>query len=522
MSEILNKEITEEIGINNEKTLLDPSTSQTLELDNANINENKNKHLDSMEDLAEKDSLSNVTNNNKNSKQNPECQSLKNSPTRDIYPSLLVPKDNLDNLLSKLESAGNFKTSNIDNLGLTEDQEELKVISNNNKMSEDNKNFDGNSKHVNNIDNSSNINAHNTLKNTKNLIFSNIKSINIKAPRETTILDEKFNVLEVLNEKNNLLITESNENYSDSSREENNQNFANKNFSHRKVESMNINMTEYHLKPFEEATCLNQLDNFATYDNFILPNKKDSGSLQNDKFININDLSKKVSILWKSQIKNLPINSQNFNNNNKKNQINNKSRNSKMTKSTDMSTTKGGKYSDSMITSNTSTKFTQKQKTKLGSSNPPNKSSLVKSIDKKLPNCNINKNLNTSIKTIKSTSKTPPKTKNNIPMISNRTSKVMHKDSLNKNLIMSNKKAQIAGNGVNKNSLANSHNDSNSKMSISNKKNDTHKVTRDTPFSIISEECDYSKILLELKCIFGENLENFDEQCMTNYKIKYF
>ena len=90
-------------------------------------------------------------------------------------------------------------------------------------------------------------------------------------------------------------------------------------------------------------------------------------------------------------------------------------------------------------------------------------------------------------------------------------------------MITSNKKTQFSANGVNKNSLANSHNDPKSKMSLSNKKNDTYnsqnKSFRDTPFTIISEECEYSKILVELKCIFGENLENFDEQCNYKYKI---
>lgn len=418
-----------------------------------------------------------------------------------------VSKENINGFPSKIESANKLKTIKVlceDNTDITENKE-IPFQPNDNFI-ENNLIYD-----LNAFDKQDKRNyTATTIKNTKISNSSSTKPIKNKAHRETVLLDERFNVLEILNDKNNLLITESNENYIDSSIEETNDKFILNNYNNNQV---NVNMTEYQLHKLEDS--FNPLENNPTYDNFVSPNKMD---FLKEKMITLNDLGRKVNHITIDYFKKNTINSQNFQSNNKKTLPPAKlNKHTRVTKSSDMSSNKSS-INPHNPTGSSFNKLSQKSKNKVSSSIPSNKG-----ITQKTPVAgNIDhKNFNTTIKKINTTSKTPPRTFT--PITSSRTSKIISKDSLIKNTMISAKKPQTSTKIIQnkKYGLPQVKDQKNKTSNVAIKRNDTHisnknkcDISINKQFTTeIIDEYDYSKIMTELKSIFGENLENFDENC---------
>ena len=413
--------------------------------------------------------------------------------------SLLIAKENMDHFFGRLQSASKLKIIKSENISITYNKEERKQTPDTN-----NTNVHKINSNTSNTKSNKSNNTANTLKNTKSSNYNNYKAITSRGQRDTITLDQKLNVLEVLNERNNLLITESNENNSDSSREESNHKYSlDCNFLHKT--SLDKNINEFNFRKFEQG--FSHYENYQTYDNFMVSNKKEK---LNEKISTLNELGRKVNAIAFNSINNTST-SQNFTNNNKKITPNTgTSRHSKMTKSTDMSSIKSSMNSES-ISGSTSSKIASRIKNKVASLNPPVK---VPQIAKKLPFSS--KILDSSLKDSNTKSKTPTRTFTPVlerakNIINNPNKKVYlsSNTSVNTSKIIKNVKNPIQTK------------EQKFKLSQTSNINDSYSVNKSKYETVTLplksqnlDEYDYSKILIELKSIFGENLENFDENCI--------
>ena len=413
--------------------------------------------------------------------------------------SPLVARENMDHFFGRLQSASKLKIINTENISITNNKEERKQI-----LDTDNLNDPKINSNTSNTKSNKSNNTANTLKNTKNSSFNNYKANTLRGQRDTIILDQKLNVLEVLNERNNLLITESNENNSDSSREESNNKYPlNLNYLHKA--SLDKNINEFNFRKFEKG--FSQHENYLTYDNFMNSNKKEG---LNEKISTLNDLGRKVNAIAFNSTKNT-YTSQNFNINNKKILTNTgTSRHSKMTKSTDMSSIKSSINSES-ISGSASSKINSRIKNKVASLNPPSKGPHIA---KKVPF--TSKNLDSKLKDSHANSKTPKRT---FTPVIERTKNIIISNS-NKKVYLSNKTSVNTSKIISdKNYIQNK--EQKFRPSLTSNKDDSYSINK-SKFDTVTlpirsenlDEYDYSKILVELKSIFGENLEHFDENCM--------
>jgi hypothetical protein len=359
--------------------------------------------------------------------------------------SFRLPKENMNNFFYKLQSASKLKI-----LKAKEDkQEEVEIIQENPKKQE--------------------------------RVLVNHKHSLIK-PRNTALLDEKMNVMEILKDKDNLLITDSNmitENYSDSSKDE--INLGEKDLFNK------ISMTDFKNSSMDDL----KSEDFSTFHKKVGINK--------ERILNLNELGKAVYSAADNSLKKIAAEKSN---NKKPPNTSRKSVNKQLTKSTDMSFNKNN-ISKESNTASTSTKFSLGSKGK--ASKTPVTSSTKKVINPFTVKLTNNKVQNTvrAVTPVNVTRTQTLKSRNNSQTKNFTTSSSIK----SKSPIVKKETTRI---GI-------SHSSRGSETSIINYRTKYEANLQSTLYNTI-DEYDYSKILVELKQIFGDNLELFDEH--SNFIIK--